>query len=91
MITKEKLIEELKEVLNVFLNTSETEISFNQIPWGLLEEVLSEFGYEQDPNGDFETNGWQIDFWVDYIKNEIVLNISGSLWYGEIKIIKNGK
>lgn len=91
MITREKLIEELKEVLNVFLNTSETEISFNQIPWGLLEEVLSEFGYEQDPNGDFETNGWQIDFWVDYIKNEIVLNISGSLWYGEIKIIKNGK
>ena len=88
MITKEQLKNDLKEVLNVFLNIPQEEIFFDQISWGLLNEVLQELGYIQNPQSDFDTNGWQIDFWVDYIKDNDVLDISGSLWYGDITIIK---
>lgn len=91
MITKQELKNQLREIFIVFLNTSQEKIFFDQISWGLLNEILQEFGYTQNPESDFDTNGWQIDFWVDYIKDNKVLDISGSLWYGNITIIKKGK
>lgn len=88
MITKEQLKLELKEELINFFNSDLKIIDFDQVSFGLLREVLEELDYIQDPSGDFDTNGWQYDFWVDYIKDNNGLEISGSLWYGDISITK---
>ena len=92
MVTKEELKYQLEVEIVKFLESEESLIEFNQISWPLLKEVLEGFGYQEDSDDCFDTNGWQIDFWVTYIKeDQQPLKISGSLWYGNIEIIKNEK
>lgn len=89
MISKEELKVEVKEVLNVFLESDETVLNFDQLSYGILRECLEELQWKKDPDCDFDTMGWEIDFWVDFIREELRLAISGSLWYGDITIDKN--
>ena len=92
MTSKEQLKEELNEDLLEFFNSPKEEIIFDQLSYAILREVLNELDFEQDPDGDFETNGWQYDYWVDYINEEgKILGISGSFYYGEIVIMKKEK
>lgn len=41
------------------LNLSDTELN----PYTLKELLINEFGYEEDSD-KFDTNGWQMDFWI---------------------------
>lgn len=36
--------------------------------------------------GEMETNGWQVDYWVDGIYKDKKLSISGSMYYGNMTI-----
>ena len=38
---------------------------------------------------DYDTNGWQVDFWWDFKRNEEKYCLSGSLFYGDFKLSKN--
>jgi hypothetical protein len=45
-----------------------------------------------DPFEDFEmgvidTNGWQVDYWATAIYKGVELDISGSMYYGNMKIV----
>jgi hypothetical protein len=89
MITKEQLKKDLLEILEVFLDGPQLSIKFDQISWGLMRESLDFLRYHKHPASDFDTNGWEFDFWVTYNKGEKFIDISGSLHYGDILIQKS--
>lgn len=56
------------------LDLSGTEIN----PYTLKELLINEFGYEEDDD-KFDTNGWQMDFWIYLNKSSHVsLCITGT-------------
>ena len=59
------------------------EFSAGCISFALVKEVL---GWTED----LETNGWDIDYWVTFIKEgkDFKYIVSGSLYYGNINIRK---
>lgn len=70
-----------------FLNSEEKKLKFELLPIGTLEKTLNELGYKMEPLDN--TNGWQVDFWVDFrFKGEKALSISGSMYYGNLTIEK---
>jgi hypothetical protein len=90
MITKDELKKDLIETLEVFLAGPQFSIKFDQISWGLMRESLEFLRYHKHLSSNFDTNGWEFDFWVKYNKGEDILDISGSLHYGNILIKKAG-
>lgn len=63
------------------------EFSAGCISFALVKEVLEKLGWT-DTN--IETNGWDIDYWVTFIKEGKNFDyiVSGSLYYGNINIRK---
>jgi hypothetical protein len=49
----------------------------------IMEYLKEKYNFEQ---GDFDTNGWQMDFWIYCRVNGRKLCIEGSGYYGGIKI-----
>ena len=39
---------------------------------------------------ELETNGWQVDFWVPATYQGKEISISGSMYYGNIEIVRKG-
>ncbi len=77
-MTKEKMLE--------FLNSDEQGIDFHMAPDPLIK-LLEEI----DPDaeiGDAETNGWQVDFWIEATVLGKEMSLSGSAWYGTARIDK---
>lgn len=85
---KEELFKFLYEDINDFLSSPNKSLKFDILSFKLLEEVLEKFEYEQDEK-TWDTNGWQVDFWVDFNHHTLVtLEISGCMYYGDITITK---
>lgn len=42
------------------------------------DKILKNHGFEQ---GDFDSNGWDWDFWHTYTKDGVKYCLSGSGWY----------
>lgn len=79
---KEFLSDNTKKQLHIPINSIE-----------YYSQLLKNFKYiSKSPDGDFSTNGWEIDFWV-YFKNNKndKLCLSGSLWYGDFILTKTDK
>lgn len=70
---REKFLPELKKFINeVEANPKEyKEIDFTEkgINPFQLWTLLNELGYEDEP---LEDNGWQLDFWVHFVKDDCV-------------------
>lgn len=64
------------------------EFSAGCISLALVKEVLEKLGWTDTE--DLETNGWDIDYWVTFIKEgkDFKYIVSGSLYYGNINIRK---
>lgn len=64
------------------------EFSAGCISFTLVKEVLEKLGWTDTE--DLETNGWDIDYWVTFIKEGKNFDyiVSGSLYYGNINIRK---
>lgn len=39
---------------------------------------------------DLDYNGWQVDWWAKIIANDITINVSGSMYYGDVKLEYEG-
>ena len=81
----------LKEIYNKFLKEGidavleDKELLFQaDIPYGVAATYLESIGFEDDEN--FDTNGWQADFWNTFSKDDITLSVSGCMYDGTIKI-----
>lgn len=58
------------------------------LSWNLFSKCLIEAGWIEEENDDFETNGWQVDFWTYYHSpSGKYCCIEGSLW-GQNYIIR---
>ncbi len=51
----------------------------------LVDEHLKGLDFERQ---DIETNGWDHDFWIPYIKGEETFEFSGSWFYGNYQFYK---
>lgn len=71
--------------LNDIDTGEEEEIDLGQnISWNLFYNCLQEAGWKQDELTDFETNGWEVDFWNYWISpSGKCCCIEGSLWCGQ--------
>lgn len=78
----------IKAELREFIegNSKTLEIETNSIDY--WEDVLKESGFAIVEDS-YESNGWQVDFWVTFtsIKDGNII-LSGSLWYGGFKLSK---
>lgn len=73
--------EQIKQTIEQFLRSNEKSISVPMYPITKYKEILEELGFidlEQ-----YDTNGYQVDFWDCYDKDGIRYCLSGDLWYRE--------
>ena len=80
----------LKEHLDKLLSGDYVCIELGYIAPDSLEEQLKTIeGVNLKKWGDFDTNGWAVDFWFTFSYNDIELIFSGSWYYGHYRISKN--
>ncbi len=48
-----------------------------------VKQLLEKLGYES--KDDYETNGYQIDWWETFTKDGITLKLGGSFWYSSLE------
>lgn len=77
---------ELKEKIQIFLDSEDNELNLDFIPLTYYDKVLEELGYECI---DADTNECDVDFWYTYLKDETEVTLDGSLWNGSFRLIKN--
>lgn len=82
----------------VVLEQKEINMTFTELPksgkmiYGDIIDILENEGaifkgpYE---NGVPETNGWQVDYWIDFSLYGKEYSLSGSMWYGDYKIVED--
>lgn len=64
-------------------------ISIPSVGLSQIDAALKKLGFERSEFDGGETNGWQVDFWYYYRSEEHgEICLSGSLWYGDWKIVK---
>lgn len=78
-------IEQLKE----FLYNDATELKIDMVPLDSIVTDMNTLGFPPE-NYEFETNGWESDFWLDYTKANYPYKVtfSGSLFFGNFKASK---
>lgn len=72
------------ENLQEFLNGGLDSISIPMMPVGEVANILSENGWEMQE--DWETNGWDHDFWIYFEKDDKKIMFFGSWYYGNYKL-----
>lgn len=87
----EIITQDLRNISDQLFHIMESEpeeFSAGCISFALVKEVLEELGWTDTE--DLETNGWDIDYWVTFIKEgkDFKYIVSGSLYYGNINIRK---
>ncbi len=67
-----------KEIDKVLRGEIKTTTSHTLISPDAVDSFLKEEGVKQD---DFDSNGWDWDFWMGYHKDDKKYTLSGSGWY----------
>lgn len=79
----------MKELILKVING---ELESVEVPFQKLDiyvDILKSLGFEIY---DFDTNGYQVDFWLNFIKNNNVYCLEGSLFYSDtFTFSKDGK
>lgn len=75
----------LDNIIN-FLSSNNEDLSIPMCPISKIDVIMKSLGFID--NKDYETNGWQCDFWKTYVKEDLEIEFSGSLYYGEFKLRK---
>lgn len=82
-------METTKQLIEEFIKSTDEELNLPMIPTDNIDDIMQELGFlDQD---DYETNGWQCDFWKSYSNDSCNIGFNGSLYYGQFKLIKNDK
>lgn len=87
----EIITQDLRNISDQLFHIMESEpeeFSAGCISLALVKEVLEKLGWTDTE--DLETNGWDIDYWVTFIKEgkDFKYIVNGSLYYGNINIRK---
>lgn len=76
----------MEEIIEQFLAGNEKSVKLPMAPIDQVIDILERFGYQQD--GEIDTNGWQVDFWMKFDSELGKLQFSGSLWYGQFVLAR---
>lgn len=89
----------MKTIIQAFLDEDKEVVSLELKPLNEYSKILSELGFNTIQNdslnlcnsggNEWDTNGWQVDFWWKIHKDGIPYTLSGSLFYGDIKLSKD--
>ena len=79
---------QLADYILKFLNSSETVLELGYILPVSIQAALLALDYKRT---NIDTNGWDIDFWVDFKKGDEKLVLSGGWFYGKYKLTKEEK
>lgn len=76
----------MEDRIEKWLGSEFTTLALDVKPLSEYIDVMERLGYE---TGEFDSNGWQVDFWLTFKKdNEKDVTIAGSLWYGDYSLSK---
>ncbi len=85
MTSEEKALQDLLVYNIKLLLVEESDVvEMKRVPIEMVYDAISEVGGE--PVGEMDTNGWQLDYWFDFQHKDKVYSVSGSGWYGHVKI-----
>lgn len=71
----EDFIKEIDKVLSGEIKLANTQTLLSP---DTIDSYLKESGLEQ---GNFDSNGWDWDFWMEYLKEDKTYVLSGSGWF----------
>jgi hypothetical protein len=87
----------MKQLILDFINSEETELKLDFLPLNDYAKILSELGFNtilngslnlMNDNADYDTNGWQVDFWWNFKLVDKKYCLGGSLFYGDFTLSK---
>ena len=67
------------EIISTFIEGSQEILKVPRIPLYDYIEIFENKGFRYE----FDYNGFQVDFWVTFRKNDEKVILSGDLWYTE--------
>lgn len=81
------MTEEIKLQIKEFILSDIVDITIPLVRLSLLSDYFESLGYEQI---DYDSNGWQVDYWITFKNNDdLEIIVSGGLWdYSDITITK---
>jgi len=78
----------IEEQINLILSGVSKEETFDSPKYD-LDILLEDMGFVS--KDDMDMNGWQGDFWETWFKDDVVLKISGSMYYGTCNVRLKGE
>jgi len=72
--------------LKEYLETDIKQYKFKMMPISDVIEAMSKEGWEYQD--DYESKGWQVNFWITFEKGSKKIIFRGSLWYGQFTLDK---
>lgn len=83
---EQEIQEEIEQIVLKSIEKLKTEnvVKVPYIPINKYVEVFEKLGTYDD----FETNGWDVDFWLYFYINDIKYCLAGSWYYGGYSIYK---
>lgn len=82
-MSKGVLLKEMKENIEAVVSGKIESYKCNCLPLSDFVDYIAE-KYSKDWD-DFDTNGWQVDFWITYSILGIKYMLEGSMYYGNIE------
>lgn len=74
-----------KDRIAEFATNDATELKIPMTPIKDIEEALEPLGFERE---DIETNGWDVDFNVNFVGENYTIQLEGSLYSGGYSLTK---
>lgn len=79
---KKQLIENMKIAINKVINGEQKSVSLDGIYPNDVKEYIEELGGEDLQ--EFDSNGWQWDFWMYFLYNGQRYMLAGSGYFGDL-------
>lgn len=77
----------MKDLIQEFINSPEESLKIPMAPIDDIKSCLEDLGFEET---NYETNGWEVVFWITFHKKDMEIVFSGSLYYGRFYLQKIG-
>lgn len=87
LLTKE-VKEQIKAEIKKLLTGEIEQVEIDTIPPSKLGDLIEEYGGIV-LNDDFDTNGWDYDYWLPFTYNGVRYTIFGGGYYGGVKVYKD--
>jgi hypothetical protein len=75
-----------EELIKAIRNSSDQILRVEMGPLKYYIKVLKKLGFSYRDDKDFAANGWQIDFWAYFKKQDTIVVLYGSLYEGNFKL-----